>query len=133
MTNIIFGSNITDNNFDVPDRTFHKLATTYDLITHGSSTDVKELIPEFFFLPDFLINHEGLNLGKRQNGQQVDDVQLPDWCDNSPRLFILIHRQALEADYVRRNLNKWIDLIFGYQQTGKAALEAVNIFHPSVS
>ena len=35
------------------DCTFHKMATTWWL---SSSTDVKELIPELFYLPEFLLN-----------------------------------------------------------------------------
>jgi len=48
-----------DNNFDIPDRTFHALATTWRLTSCDSTTDVKELIPEFFYLPEFLLNFEG--------------------------------------------------------------------------
>lgn len=69
----------------------------------------------------------------RQSGEQVNDIKLPPWCDDSARLFILIHRQALESDFVRKQLHQWIDLIFGYRQKGKAAVEAVNVFHPAVS
>ncbi|XP_054259566.1 lysosomal-trafficking regulator isoform X2 [Macrosteles quadrilineatus] len=123
--------NYQDNNFDLPDRTFHSLHTTWRLTSSESSTDVKELIPEFFFLPEFLANHEGFNFGTRQNGLKVDEVDLPPWACGDPRRFILIHRQALESDYVRENLPHWIDLVFGYKQTGKAAVESINVFHPA--
>lgn len=33
--------------------------TTWRLSSYESMTDVKELIPEFFYLPEFLINREG--------------------------------------------------------------------------
>ncbi len=37
-------------------------------------------------------------------------------------------RSALESDYVSENLNGWIDLIFGYKQTGEKAAENDNLF-----
>ena len=49
----------TDRSFDIPDRTFHSMETTWRLSSFESATDVKELIPEFFFLPEFLENNEG--------------------------------------------------------------------------
>ncbi|KAK9307869.1 hypothetical protein QLX08_001934 [Tetragonisca angustula] len=120
-----------DNNFDIPDRTFHALATTWRLTSCDSTTDVKELIPEFFYLPEFLLNSEGFNFGIRQNGNRVGDVELPKWCDGDARLFILAHRAALEADLVREVLPYWIDLVFGFRQTGRPAIEAINVFHPA--
>lgn len=124
---------ILDNNFDIPDRTFHALHTTWRLTSCDSTTDVKELIPEFFYLPEFLQNGEGFNLGIRQNGERVNNVLLPPWAQNSARIFTLVHRQALESGYVRENIPYWIDLVFGYKQTGKAAVDAINVFHPAVS
>lgn len=121
-----------DNNFDLPDRTFHSILTTWRLASRDSTTDVKELIPEFFTFPEFLENSERFNFGIRQSGEPVDNVHLPPWSRESSRLFVLIHRQALESDIVRRNLHRWIDLVFGCRQIGQAAVESLNVFHPAV-
>uniref|UniRef100_A0A182N5R0 Lysosomal-trafficking regulator n=1 Tax=Anopheles dirus TaxID=7168 RepID=A0A182N5R0_9DIPT len=120
-----------DDSFDIPDRTFHSLQTTWNLASKDSPTDVKELIPEFFTFPEFLENQEGFDFGTRQSGEPVNHVELPAWSNGSARLFVLIHRQALEANIVRRQLSHWVDLIFGYKQTGQAAIDAINVFHPA--
>uniref|UniRef100_A0A6Q2XM71 Lysosomal trafficking regulator n=1 Tax=Esox lucius TaxID=8010 RepID=A0A6Q2XM71_ESOLU len=120
-----------DQSFDIPDRTFHSMNTTWRLSSFESMTDVKELIPEFFYLPEFLVNREGFDFGLRQNSERVNHVNLPPWARNDPRLFILIHRQALESDQISQNLCHWIDLVFGIKQKGKAAVHAINVFHPA--
>lgn len=63
--------------------------------------DVRELIPEFYYLPEFLSNSNNFNFGENQTGDKVHHVQLPVWAKGDPRLFIEIHRQALESEYVR--------------------------------
>jgi hypothetical protein len=78
--------------------------------------DVKELIPEFFYLPDFLVNANRFDLGCKQSGVALDDVVLPPWAKNDPREFIRLHHVALDSDYVSQHLHEWIDLIFGYKQ-----------------
>ncbi|XP_076442605.1 lysosomal-trafficking regulator-like isoform X2 [Babylonia areolata] len=120
-----------DRSFDIPDRTFHSIRTSWRLSSFESSTDVKELIPEFFFLPEFFTNSEGFDFGSRQNGEVVDDVMLPPWCRGDPRLFVLIHRQALESAVATSMLHHWLDLVFGFKQTGDEAVKAINVFHPS--
>jgi len=75
----------------------------------------------------------GFDFGLMQSGERVSDVELPPWCHGSARLFVLIHRQVLESDFVRQTLPAWIDLVFGYKQRGKEAVDAVNVFHPSVT
>ncbi|XP_036071561.1 lysosomal-trafficking regulator isoform X2 [Oryzias melastigma] len=120
-----------DQSFDIPDRTFHSMNTTWRLSSYESMTDVKELIPEFFYLPEFLVNREGFDFGVRQNGERVNHVNLPPWARNDPRLFVLIHRQALESEHVSQTLCQWIDLVFGLKQKGKAAVHAINVFHPA--
>lgn len=122
-----------DNSFDLPDRTFHSMHTTWRLASRDSPTDVKELIPEFFTLPEMLENFESFQFGQRQSGERVDNVALPPWSGQSARLFVLIHRQALESDAVRTQLHRWVDLVFGWRQTGAAAVQAINVFHPAVS
>ena len=73
--------------------------------------DVKELIPEFFYMPEFLVNMNRFDLGKLQGGggsankkAAVDDVILPRWADN-PWDFVRKHRQALECDHVSKVWN----------------------------
>jgi hypothetical protein len=57
---------------------------TFDF-SQQSASDVKELIPEFFVLPEFLINKNRFDFGKKQNGDRVDDVILPAWAKKNPR------------------------------------------------
>eukprot|EP00092_Neocalanus_flemingeri_P032520 GFUD01035369.1.p1 GENE.GFUD01035369.1~~GFUD01035369.1.p1 ORF type:complete len:2027 (+),score=668.98 GFUD01035369.1:647-6082(+) len=119
-----------DGNFDLPDRSFHKLATSWLMASEVSASDVKELIPQLFYLPELFVNNEGFNLGRRQNGDEVSDVDMPVWAQD-PRTFVKIHRQALESPIVRQELSHWIDLVFGFKQTGQEAVDAVNVFHPA--
>ena len=117
--------------FDAPDRLFHGVSESFDGVLR-STADVKELVPEFFCgSGDFLVNRRGLRLGTRQvDGEVLNDVRLPPWARGSPELFILKHREALESEPVSRSIHAWIDLIFGYSQTGPNAEKADNTFHP---
>ena len=83
--------------FDHSDRQFFSIANTWEAIS-TSMSDVKELIPEFYYLPEFLINVNGFDLGKLQDKSQVDDVVLPKWAKD-PYDFIHINRQALVSLY----------------------------------
>lgn len=114
--------------FDVADRQFHSIGQTWKQLM-DSPNDVKELIPEFFYSPDFLKNINNLDLGLNTNTKErVDNVILPPWA-HSPEDFISVHRRALECEHVSRNLHHWIDLIFGYKQKGPKAAEALNVFY----
>ncbi len=44
--------------FDFADRQFFSVQSAWDTI-YKTGTDVKELIPEFFYLPEFLSNCNG--------------------------------------------------------------------------
>jgi factor associated with neutral sphingomyelinase activation len=98
--------------FDAPDRLFFSMKESWNSALTGT-TDVKELIPEFFLCDsNFLVNRENLPLGKRQNGDVVGDVVLPSWA-KGPDHFLQMHRAALESPFVSANLHHWLDLIFG--------------------
>ena len=113
--------------FDLPDRLFSSIPGCWQNIM-TSNSDVKELIPEFFYCPEFLRNINRLDLGVKQNGEKVSDVILPPWA-KTPEEFIRINREALESDYVSEHLHEWIDLIFGYKQIGEDAVKAYNVFY----
>jgi hypothetical protein len=71
---------LQNNNFDAADRLFISIANTWESVMKDSNTsDVKELIPEFYYLPTFLENHNNLILGRTQDGMQVSSVVLPPW------------------------------------------------------
>ncbi|KAM7167770.1 WD repeat and FYVE domain-containing protein 3 isoform 1-T6 [Macrochelys suwanniensis] len=115
--------------FDLADRMFHSVREAWYSASKHNMADVKELIPEFFYLPEFLLNSNNFDLGCKQNGTKLGDVILPPWAKGDPREFIRVHREALECDFVSAHLHEWIDLIFGYKQQGPPAVEAVNVFH----
>eukprot|EP00794_Sanderia_malayensis_P012330 gene12330-13603_t len=115
--------------FDLPDRLFHSIKEAWYSASEHTMADVKELIPEFFYLPEFLENSNKFDLGRKQSGEQLGDVVLPPWAKGDAREFIRAHREALECDYVSAHLHEWIDLIFGYKQQGEPAIEAHNVFY----
>ncbi|OJJ48396.1 hypothetical protein ASPZODRAFT_62592 [Penicilliopsis zonata CBS 506.65] len=116
--------------FDHADRLFYSVANAWESASRGNMTDVRELIPEFFYLPEFLVNSNRYDFGLLQNMTKViDSVELPPWAKGDPKIFITKHREALESPYVTQNLHHWIDLVFGCKQKGEAAVEAVNVFH----
>ena len=115
--------------FDHPDRLFYSMERAWSSASRENMTDVRELIPEFFYLPEFLQNHNHYDFGSRQGGAAIDIVELPPWAKGDPKIFIAKHREALESEHVSRHLHQWIDLVFGHRQRGEAALEATNVFH----
>ncbi|XP_067362699.1 neurobeachin isoform X6 [Channa argus] len=116
-----------NNKFDHPDRTFSSIARSWRNCQRDTS-DVKELIPEFYYLPEMFVNSNGYHLGMREDRTMVCDVDLPAWA-KKPEDLVRINRMALESEFVSCQLHQWIDLIFGYKQRGPEAVRALNVFH----
>lgn len=96
-----YALSVQGGKFDHADRLFHSVAETWrNCLT--DFTDVKELTPEWFYLPDFLVNCNGLELGTKQNGVDLGHVRLPPWA-RSPEDFVLknlVVRLACRAVYI---------------------------------
>ncbi|KAM7346345.1 A kinase anchor protein rugose isoform 14-T21 [Cochliomyia hominivorax] len=113
--------------FDYPDRLFSSVNLSWKNCQRDTS-DVKELIPEWYFLPEMFYNSSNYRLGHREDGTMVNDVELPQWA-KTPEEFVRINRMALESEFVSCQLHQWIDLIFGYKQRGPEAIRATNVFY----
>jgi WD40 repeat protein len=110
---------------DDSNRLFFSIKNTF-ITCSTLKTDIRELVPEFFYLPEMLLNLNDINLGKREDGIVVDDVITP--CNNDPYKFVETMKIILESNKISYNLQNWIDLIFGYKARGKEAELAKNIF-----
>lgn len=113
--------------FDHPDRLFSSVSLAWKNCQRDTS-DVKELVPEWYFLPEMFYNSSSYRLGTREDGVTVNDVELPQWS-KTPEEFVRVNRMALESEFVSCQLHQWIDLIFGYKQRGPEAVRATNVFY----
>ena len=123
---------IQHGKFAPPQRIFYSIPKLWNNVL-TSINDNRELTPEFYSNPDFLINFEKYDLGKinisekdNPSYQKIDDVLLPPWASTAFD-FVYKMRKALESEYVSRHLNEWIDLIWGCNQRAPN-----NIFKPEM-
>uniref|UniRef100_A0A8C0VU42 LPS responsive beige-like anchor protein n=1 Tax=Cyanistes caeruleus TaxID=156563 RepID=A0A8C0VU42_CYACU len=119
--------NLQGGKFDHADRTFSSISRAWRNSQRDTS-DIKELIPEFYYLPEIFVNSNNYNLGVMDDGTVVSDVELPPWA-KTPEEFVRINRLALESEFVSCQLHQWIDLIFGYKQQGPEAVRSLNVFY----
>lgn len=57
--------------FDLADRMFHSVREAWLSASKHNMADVKELIPEFFYLPEFLLNSNNFDLGWYQEAWTI--------------------------------------------------------------
>ena len=115
--------------FDNPNRLFFSIKDTFFNISSQKS-DLRELIPEFFYLPEMFININCVNFGNRVIGgkiNKVDDVNVPD--DNEENTineieskdefinnFTFVKTMKIKLENIGNDLGNWVKLIFGSKQ-----------------
>ena len=117
-------------NFDVADRLFISLKYAWESCSMGIGGDVKELIPDLFYNPFLFRNYSKYSFGVTSDGHTIIDALPPKWAKSNWD-FIIKNRNSLESSTVSKELNNWIDLIFGYKQMDKYAEGSFNVFTPS--
>ena len=123
---------IQGKNFDDPNRLFSALDNSFKNAI-STKSDLRELIPEFFCLPEMFYNMNDLNLGEVVDEQTklkklVNNIKMPPWASNDAYIFIKYHREMLESIEVSEKIHEWFNIIFGSKQKGKAAKKINNLF-----
>ena len=124
--------------FDDPNRLFSSIEDNFDN-AFSQKGDIRELIPEYYYLPEMFMNGNGLFFGKKRNGVLVDNVEMPSIkinlnegkskknnkknsksnkhinLDGDLKFyeFIDIMRNELEKN---EHINDWLNIIFGQEQ-----------------
>ena len=120
--------------FDTPNRLFFGIEQSFYNISCTKS-DLRELVPEFYYFPEMFLNINKINFHKRANNIQVNNVIMPhDIChigkdkdknsisyENSDYFksfkFVEELRNLLESKKV--DILSWINIIFGTGQKYK--------------
>ena len=136
---------IQGKSFDDPNRLFFSMEKTLINISSQIS-DLRELIPEFFYLPEMFMNVNQLNLLALKNGTIVDDVSIPNDISLSKyskkesmtnilteekinsnindeakrknffKIFLFIMKMKNQLENMKENLAYWLNIIFGPKQ-----------------
>lgn len=117
--------------FDLPDRIFSSYQEGFKGATEEVS-DVRELIPDFYSLPEAFLNLNKLDFGFSQHKTRVDCIELPKG-ENEPMVtpyhFVSSLVKILEREGSEK-VHQWIDLVFGFKQEGPEAVKSQNVFYP---
>ncbi len=108
------------NNFDEPGRLFFSVEYILNN-TMTNKSDLREMIPEFYYMIELFYNKNNFSFGKLSNKRTIDNVLIKEDDNFESELkrkenfgrFLYSMRKYLEEE---KEINKWIDLIFGINQ-----------------
>ena len=131
------------NGFDDPNRLFFSIETTFNNISRQKS-DLRELIPEFFYLPEMFINLNHIYFQENANKKLVNDVIMPIKLSNQDNYnsintfekdgfnisvnqntnikelyFYFVNYMKKELENLNNNFGSWLNIIFGKEQKYK--------------
>ena len=113
----IISIELQGDGFDSPNRIFYSTQRTFEN-TLAQKSDLRECIPEMYYLPEMFENKNQLNLGTIDEDEEIDNILFNDnENDNkeySKYSFLEKFRNYLESNEIK--INEWIDLIFGKDQ-----------------
>ena len=116
---------IQGDGFDDPNRLFYSIEHCFCSIS-SLSTDLRELIPEFFYLPEMFININKINFKKKNGDIPIDNVEIPENIIsenkndenniNNYGCFKFIEYMKNYLEKKNKEIFNWLNLIFGNRQ-----------------
>ena len=108
---------LQDNYLDDPGRQFSSLMKTFEVFRENPKINL-ELVPEFYFNPEFFLNLNCCFYGKVS---KKDDHYLVNNLGIGPDFHHILeiinyHQTNLNSENAISHINKWIDYIFGENQ-----------------
>ena len=113
----IISIELQGDGFDSPNRIFYSTQRTFEN-TLAQKSDLRESIPEMYYLPEMFENKNQLNLGTINEDEEIDNISFNDNENDNKEYskyeFLEKFRNYLESNEIK--VNEWIDLIFGKDQ-----------------
>ena len=108
---------LQDEKFDEPGRQFHSLETTFLVFKENPQINM-EVVPEFYFIPEFFLN---LNHCFYGNFMKNGTCFLINNLGIEPNFHFLLeiinyHQLNINSEFFSSQINKWIDYVFGENQ-----------------
>ena len=102
---------IQGGKMDQPDRLFISIEKMVENNTK-ESVDLREFIPEMFYLPDLYFNKNEINFGQSESGE-INDLVIKDKNEDNSTRYQYLRTLKDELESKSLELMSWIKLIFG--------------------
>ena len=108
---------LQDGKLDEPSRQFNSIGTSFKIFYENPHINL-ELVPEFYFIPEFFMNLNYCNYGSFfLNGEHwlINNLGIgPDF--HQVLELINYHQLNINSENIISQINKWIDNVFGENQ-----------------